>query len=148
MPRDWQRAVIVSFMLQSITLAFLLLSVQHWLLLLSKLQNLCTGISQQLNFTLFLLPMIITSVGFTICCCSVIRFFSITITSLPTTPYCPIPTLPLLLPPLPTISPPPPPPSCLHFTALHCHCFYNLTFNFHFLILHFTFTFYTRFVLS
>ena len=134
-------------MLKCITLAFLLVGGQHRLLLLSKLQNLCTGISQQLNVSLFLLLMIITTIGFTFCCCSVIHFFSITITSVPTTTYCLIPTLPLLLPPLPTISLPPP-PSCLHITALYCHCFYNLAFNFHFLILHFTFTFYTCFVLS
>ena len=34
------------------------------------------------------------------------------------------------------------------YTSLHCHCYYSLNFIFHFWILHFTFTFYTRFVLS
>ena len=68
-------------MLKFITLAFLLVGGQHQLLLLSKLQNLCTGIAKQLNVSLFLLLMIITSVGFTICCCSVMHFFYITITS-------------------------------------------------------------------
>ena len=68
-------------MLKYITLTFLLLSGQHQLLLLFKLQDLCTGISQQLNFSVFLLLMIITSVGFTICYCSVIHFFCTAITS-------------------------------------------------------------------
>ena len=72
MPGYWQRVVIVSCILKCITLAFLLLSGQHQLL-----QNLWTGISQQLNFSLFLLLMIITSVRFTICRRSVIHFFAL-----------------------------------------------------------------------
>jgi hypothetical protein len=77
----YKTIVIVSFILKHITLAFLLLSGQHWLLLLSKLQNLCTDISQQFNFSLFLILIIITIIGFTICCCSVIQFFCTTITA-------------------------------------------------------------------
>jgi hypothetical protein len=64
------------------------------------------------------------------------------ITPLPTTPYCPIPILPLNLPPQPNISPPPPPPSCLHTIPL------LLQSNFYLSLWHFTFPFYTSFVLS
>jgi len=141
-------------MLKFITLSFLLLGGQHQLLLLSKLQILCTGISKQLNVSLFLLLMIITSVGFTICCCSVIHFFYIAITSsqdhfssnhnlLPhpnlaftlTTPTHYITTTIIITCALP-------PPPCLHITLLHCYCFYNvnLIFTFRFYILHLLFT--------
>ena len=116
-------------MLKCITLVFLLLGGQIRLLLLSKLQNLCPGISQQLNFNLFIFLMIITS--FTICCCSVIHFFCATITSSqhhfsPNHTLLPHPNLAFKLT-TPThyittittistcaISP----PSCLHITAL------------------------------
>ena len=147
-------------MLKCITLSFLLLGGQLLLLLLSKLQNLCTGIAQQLKFSLFLFLMIITSIGFTICCCSVIHFFCTTITS-SQHHFSPSHTL-LSHPNLAfTLTTPThyfttsttstcaiPPSSYLHITALHCHCYYSLNFTLHFWILHFTFTLYTHFVLS
>ena len=88
----------------------------------------------------FLLRMIITTVGFTICCCSVIHFFSITITSsLLSQPHLIAPSQPCLYTYHPN------PLYHLHhhhhvYTSPHCTAIvfriYLLIFTFWFYILH------------